>query len=122
MKCCMVGKTSESMPLLKSMKIKVKQANQNGLAVMSGGDSLNPSLRVYRFLSSRKHDDVIEWFSDYKGVFHSDKYRAYEKLEKEKDITWFPARPHSLKPVPVYLFANSCGLEWTFLLSRHHDN
>ena len=63
------------------------KTKQGYMTVMVGGASLNPALRVYRFLSSRKHDDVMDWFTDYKGVFHSDKYQAYEKLAKEKDKT-----------------------------------
>lgn len=70
------------------------KTDQGYIMSLVGGRSLDPPLRVYRFISSRSHDNVMELLKDYKGVFHSDKYQAYEKLCKEEGRTWAPCFAH----------------------------
>jgi len=70
------------------------KTDQGYMMVLVGGQSLDPSLRIYRFVSSRAHDDIMELLKDYKGVFHSDKYQAYEKLGKNSDRIWAPCWAH----------------------------
>ena len=67
---------------------------QGYMMTLVGGESLDPSLRIYRFVSSRSHDDIMELLKDYKGVFHSDKYQAYEKLGKNSNRVWVPCFAH----------------------------
>ena len=70
------------------------KTNQGYMMTLVGGMSINPSLRIYRFVSSRSHDDIMELLKDYEGVFHSDKYQAYEKLGKDIKKTWVPCLAH----------------------------
>ena len=70
------------------------KTDQGYMMVLLGGQSLDPALRVYHFISSRGHEEVMEILKDYKGVFHSDKYQAYEKLGKDPDRTWIPCFAH----------------------------
>ena len=58
------------------------------MTVMAGGASQDPPLRIYRFFTNRKHQTFTDFLEGYKGVFHSDKYGAYEKEAKDKDKTW----------------------------------
>ena len=70
------------------------KTDQGYMMVLLGGQSLDPALRIYHFISSRSHDEVMGILKDYKGVFHSDKYQAYEKLGKDPDRTWIPCLGH----------------------------
>lgn len=67
---------------------------QGYMTVMAGGQSLNPGLRVYTFLTSRKHEGFEKLLKGYSGVFHSDKYQAYEKEAKKQGKTWCPCYAH----------------------------
>ena len=60
--------------------------------VVGGGE--NPSLRLYHFCTNRKHVNADELLEDYEGVYHSDKYGAYEKLAYRVGKTWCPCWAH----------------------------
>lgn len=70
------------------------KTKQGYMVVIAGGLSLNPALRVYKFLETRKHDAFADFFKGYIGVFHSDKYAAYAKEAKNPDKTWSPCYSH----------------------------
>ncbi len=70
------------------------KTSQGYMIVMAGGKSLNPALRVYKFFTSRKHEGFERLFQGYQGVFHSDKYGAYEKEAKKPDKIWCPCYAH----------------------------
>jgi transposase len=67
---------------------------QGYMTVMAGGESLNPALKVYTFLTSRKHEGFERLLEGYSGVFHSDKYQAYEKEAKKQGKIWCPCYAH----------------------------
>jgi len=71
--------------------IKCKQAY---MWVVVGGCEINPPYRIYNFRENRCHDNVLDILKDYRGVLHSDKYAAYEKLAERKIITWCPCFSH----------------------------
>jgi transposase len=71
--------------------IKCKQAY---LWVVVGGKAADPPYRVYEFRENRRHKNALEILKDYRGVLHSDKYEAYEKLAERKIITWCPCWSH----------------------------
>lgn len=64
------------------------------MVTMLGGRSLNPALRVYKFFSDRKHEGFHNMLEGYTGVFHSDKYGAYEKEAKKAGKIWVPCIAH----------------------------
>jgi transposase len=70
------------------------RTDQGYMMVLVGGQSLDPALRIYHFVSSRSHDDIMEILKDYEGFFHSDKYQAYEKLGKNPKRKWGPCFAH----------------------------
>lgn len=49
---------------------------------------------AYQFKMDRKHINAEELLKGYKGVVHSDKYGAYEKLATSKQIIWAPCWSH----------------------------
>jgi len=62
--------------------------------VVVGGLGASPPYRVYNFRTDRCHDNVIEILKDYRGILHSDKYGAYQRLAERKVITWCPCWSH----------------------------
>jgi transposase len=62
--------------------------------VIVGGNSSNPSYRAYDFRTNRCHDNVLDILQEYRGVLHSDKYGAYQRLAEKKVITWCPCWAH----------------------------
>ena len=65
------------------------------LWVMVGGKKdLDPPYKIYHFRETREHKHGIELLQNYKGVIHSDKYGAYEKIAKKEDIEWAPCWGH----------------------------
>ena len=54
--------------------------------VMVGGKAADPPHRVYHFRLTRQHHHAEEILSSYKGVLHSDKFAAYEKLATRKQF------------------------------------
>jgi len=70
------------------------KVHQGYMWVISGGQEANPYYRVYDFRENHCHDNVLEILRDYRGVVHSDKYGAYEKLANMKRITWCPCWSH----------------------------
>lgn len=62
--------------------------------VVVGGNSSNPAYRVYDFRTNRRHEHVMDILQGYRGVLHSDKYDAYQKMAEKKSITWCPCWAH----------------------------
>lgn len=77
--------------LLKPGKGKTQKAY---MWVIVGGASADPPYRIYSFQEDRRHCHAVDLLADYRGVFHSDKYGAYEALSKKKDLTWCPCWVH----------------------------
>lgn len=62
--------------------------------ILCGGNERDPPYRLYDFYTNRKHENVNSLLGEYTGVFHSDKYEAYEKLAKQKGVVWCPCWVH----------------------------
>ena len=62
--------------------------------VMVGGKAADPPYRAYHFRKTREHHHAEEILSGYKGVLHSDKFGAYEKLAARKQFIWCPCYTH----------------------------
>lgn len=62
--------------------------------VLCGGTERDPPYRVYHFFQDRKHKNAENLLKNYKGVFHSDKYKAYETLAESHDMIWCPCWVH----------------------------
>lgn len=62
--------------------------------VYAGGGGGDPPYRFFEFRPNRNHAHPEETLKGFKGVLHSDKYGAYEKLAKRKDIQWCPCMAH----------------------------
>jgi hypothetical protein len=62
--------------------------------IYAGGGGGDPPYRFFEFCTSRSHAHLEQTLKDYKGVLHSDKYAAYEKLAKRQDIQWCPCMAH----------------------------
>jgi transposase len=62
--------------------------------VIVGGNESNPSYRVYDFREDRRHYNALDILKDYRGILHSDKYSAYQRLAESKVITWCPCWSH----------------------------
>ena len=60
-----------------------------------GGGGGDPPYRFFDFRTSRSHAHVEQTLQGYKGILHSDKYAAYEKLAKRDDIIWCPCMAHA---------------------------
>ena len=50
--------------------------------------------RVYSFRKSRSHDHALDLLGNFEEILHSDKYGVYQKLAKQKVITWCPCWAH----------------------------
>ena len=70
------------------------KTHQAYMWVLAGGQSANPSYRIYDFQTSRAHQHAANMLKDYHGVLHSDKYGAYEVLANKKQLTWCPCWSH----------------------------
>jgi transposase len=64
------------------------------LWVVVGGNESNPPYRIYNFRENRRHENVLDILQEYRGILHSDKYGAYQKLAEQKVITWAPCWSH----------------------------
>jgi transposase len=62
--------------------------------VVVGGDAANPPYRIYDFRKDRCYDNVWDILEGYRGIVHSDKYGAYQRLAESKTITWCPCWSH----------------------------
>lgn len=62
--------------------------------VVVGGNASNPAYRIYDFRENRHHDNVLDILQEYRGILHSDKYAAYQRLAERKIITWCPCWSH----------------------------
>lgn len=62
--------------------------------VVVGGNEANPPYRIYDFRENRCHDNVLDILKDYRGLLHSDKYGAYQRLAERKIIIWMPCWSH----------------------------
>lgn len=70
------------------------RCQQTYLWIYAGGGGGDPPYRFFEFCLNRNHDHPIKTLKGYKGVLHSDKYGAYEKLAKNDDIIWCPCMAH----------------------------
>jgi len=77
------------------LQVKGKSRCQQAyMWVYAGGGGGDPPYRFFEFQLNRNHEHPSETLKDYKGILHSDKYGAYEKLAQEEDITWCPCMAH----------------------------
>ena len=72
----------------------IKRHQQAYLWIYAGGGGGDHPYRFFEFCLNRNHDHPIKTLKGYKGVLHSDKYGAYEKLAKSDDIIWCPCMAH----------------------------
>ena len=63
--------------------------------IYAGGGGGDPPYRFFEFRTSRSHAHVEQTLEDYKGILHSDKYAAYEKLSRRETIQWCPCMAHA---------------------------
>lgn len=70
------------------------KTHQAYMWVLVGGQSANPSYRIYDFRTNRCHYNAAERLKGYNGVLHSDKYGAYEALANKKQLIWCPCWSH----------------------------
>jgi transposase len=78
--------------MLSPGKGKVHQAY---MWVIVGGQSSNPTDRIYNFRMDRTHKNAAELLKNCSdSVVHSDKYGAYEALAQQKLFTWCPCWSH----------------------------
>ncbi len=70
------------------------KTHQAYMWVLVGGESANPSYRIYDFRTNRCHYNAAERLKGYHGVLHSDKYGAYEALANKKQLIWCPCWSH----------------------------
>ena len=70
------------------------RCQQAYLWIYAGGGGGDPPYRFFEFCLNRNHDHPMKTLKGYKGVLHSDKYGAYEKLAKNDDIIWCPCMAH----------------------------
>jgi transposase len=70
------------------------KTHQAYMWVLVGGKSVDPQNRIYSFRTNRCHYNAEEILKDYRGILHSDKYQAYEKLANQKKLTWCPCWSH----------------------------
>jgi transposase len=74
--------------------LQKKKCKQCCMITMIGGKEQNPTNRIYAFREKKTNEDILGLVEGYKGVFHSDKLRAYENFAKEEGITWCPCWAH----------------------------
>ncbi len=70
------------------------KTHQAYMWILVGGQSSNPSYRIYDFQTNRCHHHAAKMLKDYQGVLHSDKYGAYEALANQKKLIWSPCWAH----------------------------
>jgi transposase len=77
------------------VKLQAKDQCDTGyMWVIAGGNDSNPAYRAYDFRTNRCHDNVLDILKGYRGVLHSDKYAAYQRLAEKKVIIWCPCWSH----------------------------
>lgn len=92
------------------------QAHQAIMWAVSGGKCSDPPDRIYRFSYDRKVNHAHEILSTFAGgVFHSDKYRAYVQIAKNKKVTWCPCWAHIRRK---FVESNSGDTEFTSWILR----
>ncbi len=64
------------------------------MITMVGGKERDPSYKTYSFKETRSHKNILDLLEGYKGVFHSDKYGAYETFSKKEENVWCPCWVH----------------------------
>ena len=63
-------------------------------AYVGGGGGGDPPYRFFEFQIDRRHAHAEKTLKDFKGLMHSDKYGAYEKLAEREEILWCPCMAH----------------------------
>lgn len=79
---------------LKMLEGSHGRAKQAFMWMIAGGQETNPSYRIYAFRTNRSHMHAEALLKDYRGILHSDKYGAYEKMAQKKQIVWCPCWAH----------------------------
>lgn len=70
------------------------KTHQAYMWVLVGGQSADPSYRIYDFQVDRCHHHAENMLKGYHEVLHSDKYGAYEALANKKQLIWCPCWAH----------------------------
>lgn len=81
----------DEVPVKLQQKNKCKQAY---MWVLVGGQGSDPPYRIYDFRENRCHQNVWDILNGYRGVLHSDKYQAYQRLAERNLIIWCPCYAH----------------------------
>jgi transposase len=77
------------------LQVKGKSSCQQAyMWIYVGGGGGDPPYRFFEFCLTRSHDHPLVTLKHYKGLLHSDKYGAYEKLAKQEGIIWCPCMAH----------------------------
>ncbi len=87
--------------------------------VMAGGNEANPPYRIYDFRDNRRHENVPDILKDYRGILHSDKYGAYQRLAEQKIITWCPCFSHIRRKFFEAEGGDSSFCEWVLRKIRY---
>lgn len=74
--------------------VKMQNGSLSYIWTVVGGPSSDPPDRFYDFKENRRHDNVEKILGDYQGVFHSDKYGAYESFAQREGVIWSPCFTH----------------------------
>lgn len=75
------------------IKLQNKKKCKTAYMWVLAGEDISP-YRVYHFTTNRAHEHAEALLCTYKGVVHSDKYGAYQKLAEKKTIKWMPCFAH----------------------------
>ncbi|MCK4622160.1 MAG: IS66 family transposase [Desulfuromonadales bacterium] len=77
------------------LQVKGKSRCQQAyMWIYVGGGGGDPPYRFFEFQLNRNHEHPLKTLKEYKGFLHTDKYGAYEKLAKFKEISWCPCMAH----------------------------
>ena len=74
--------------------LQAEKCKTTYMLAITGGEEKDPVNKVYSFQESRSHKNITKLIKDYTGVFHSDKYGAYEDFAKTKQAIWCPCWVH----------------------------
>jgi len=73
------------------LKLQVKgsgKLQQAYMWVLVGGEGADPPYRFYKFTENREHRHAFDLMKGFSGLFHADKYGAYEKLALREGLEW----------------------------------
>lgn len=77
-----------------------------------GGKPNAPPYHIYKFSEDWSHKHPINFLEDFSGIFHSDAYEAYEKLDAAReDVVWAACWSHARRK-----FFDALGEDTEFIL------